>query len=397
MTQIEYILADIAQRERHRLDNSHELSISLLAGDLGSVLYLYEYSRLDSDYRRISDHYLDKLLSNLRNGSPVQTYCNGIAGLVVGLYALKDQAFIDDFSPLLGEIDEYLESSLDVMLRYNNHDFLHGFIGLGFYWIKRYQSSGQIAISPLVKIIEHLQAKRIKHDGNCIKWPIPESRLSKKYNISLSHGYSSTIILLCRMLEIPELRHSYGHEIEMLISGAVNFILCNRLDKDRFGCWFASSSLECEQAHRSRLAWCYGDLGVSIALYYAGQALNDETLVGLSCEVLEYAGMYRRNLEQNYVNDACLCHGAAGIGLIFREMSQIIPSQILANSADYWRRIVINQVIEKRDGFSYSFYDAKSRSYQDKTSLLEGTVGVALYLLNEIIGSSLPQLLLITK
>lgn len=397
MKLIENILADIAQHERNRLGNSHELSISLLAGDLGSVLYLYEFSRLDSDYQRISDHYLDKLLSNLRNGYPVQTYCNGIAGLIVGLYALKDQAFIGDFSPLLREIDEYLDLSLNVMLQYNNHDFLHGFIGLGFYWIKRYQSSGQIAIPPLVKIIEHLQAKRVEHDGNCIKWTIPESRLSKKYNISLSHGYSSTIILLCRMLEIPELRDGYGNEIEILISGAVNYILSNRLDKDRYGCWFASTSLECEQAHRSRLAWCYGDLGVSIALYYAGQALNDNNLEGLSREVLEYAGMYRRNLEQNYVNDACLCHGAAGIGLIFREMSQIFHSPILKNSADYWRHTVLNQVIEKRDGFSYSFYDVKSRSYQDKTSLLEGTVGVAMYLLNEIIGSSLPQLLLITK
>ena len=132
-------------------------------------------------------------------------------------------------------------------------------------------------------------------------------------------------------------------------------------------------------------------------MYYAGQALNDDNLEGLSREVLEYAGMYRRNLEQNYVNDACLCHGAAGIGLIFREMSQIFHSPILKNSADYWRHTVLNQVIEKRDGFSYSFYDVKSRSYQDKTSLLEGTVGVAMYLLNEIIGSSLPQLLLITK
>ena len=396
MTLIESILADIAQRERLRLGNCQELNMSLLAGDLGSVIYLYEYSRLDSSYQEISDLFLEKLLRCLRHGSSVQTYCNGLAGMVIGLYALKEQAFIDDFSPLLGEIDEYLDSSLDVMLQYNNHDFLHGFIGLGFYWIKRYRSSGSIAIPPLVKILEHLQT-RGEHDGKCIKWRIPESRLSKKFNISLSHGCSSTIILLCRMLEIPELRHHYGHVIEMLISGAVNYILSNRLDKDQFGCWFASSSLECEQPSRSRLAWCYGDLGISVALYYAGQALNDGNLTVLSREVLEYAGKYRRCLEQNYVNDACLCHGAAGIGLIFREMSQIFHSPILKNSADYWRDTVLCQVIERKDGFSYCFYDVKSRSYQDKTSLLEGIVGVVMYLLNEIIGSSLPQLLLITN
>ena len=223
------------------------------------------------------------------------------------------------------------------------------------------------------------------------------SKWRKQYNISLSHGCSSTIILLCRMLEIPELRHHYGSLIEMLISGSVNYILCNRLDEDRYGCWFASASLECEQPHHSRLGWCYGDLGVSIALFYAGQALNDENLISISREVLEYSGQYRRNLEQNYVKDACLCHGAAGIGLIYRIMSQIFSSQILVNSADYWRDIVLQQVVDGEAGLSFSFYDVTSRSYQEKSNLLEGTVGVAMYLLNEIVGSKLPQLLLITQ
>lgn len=396
MALIDDILADIARREHQRLERAQELSISLLAGDLGSVMYLYEYSKLDSSYQPIGDKMLDRILYRLKYKSSVQTYCNGVAGLIMGLSALQEQGFIDDFSSLLDDVDHYLDSSLDIMLQYNNHDFLHGFIGLGFYWIKRYHTSGDIAIKPLIRIIEHLQTTG-EQDGKCIKWALPESRWSKKHNISLSHGCSSTIILLCRMLEIPELIHHYSSTIKAMISGAVNYILCNQVDKKQFGCWFASSSLECEPAQRSRLAWCYGDLGVSIALYYAGLALADEALTDLSLKVLEYAGIHRRNPEQNYVYDTCLCHGAAGIGLIFREMSKKFPSRILANSADYWRSQVLQRVIDGDDGLTFRFYDVNSRSYQEKTSLLEGNDGVALFLLNEVAGSKLPQLLLISN
>lgn len=133
MALIDDILADIARREHQRLERAHELSISLLAGDLGSVMYLYEYSKLDSSYQPIGDKMLDRILYRLKYKSSVQTYCNGVAGLIMGLSALQEQGFIDDFSSLLDDVDHYLDSSLDIMLQYNNHDFLHGFIGLGFY------------------------------------------------------------------------------------------------------------------------------------------------------------------------------------------------------------------------------------------------------------------------
>ena len=396
MNLIGNILADIARRESQRLQHEDRLSIGLLAGDLGSVMFLYEYSRLDSQYQSIADNLLDKLLSNLRYSIPIQTYCNGLAGTVIGMYAMRNEGFVDDFSPLLAQIDVYLQSSLHNMLQSNNHDFLHGFIGLGFYWLYRYYSGCSTAIEALVSIIEHLK-ESCEHDGKCIKWRLPESRWRKAYNISLSHGCSSTIVLLCQMLEIPELKHRYGTELEQMISGAVNYIMANRVDEAQLGCWFASSSLECEEPHHGRLAWCYGDLGICIALYHAGKALNDKTLIDFSRRVLEYSGIYRRDLQQNYVNDACLCHGAAGIGLIFREMSKCHSSVILSNTADYWKQAVLQQVVDHQDGLNFTFYDVMSRSYQEKTGILEGSVGVAMYLLNEVAQSSLSEFLLINN
>lgn len=395
-SQIENILADIARNEYLRMKEAQHLSISLLAGDMGSVVYLYEYSRFDPSFQPFADDLLGKVLSGLRRVRPEVTYCNGVAGMVIGLYALYEQGFIEDFSSLLDDIDNYLNLSLNVMLQNNNHDFLHGFIGLGFYWLRRYKTGNADAIDPLVRVVKHLMQTSEK-ENEITKWPLPETKWGHRYNISLSHGCSSTIIMLCRMLEIPELKSSYGELIEQMIKGAVNYILVNRLDYNKFGCWFASSSLECEIPHRSRLGWCYGDLGISVALHEAGKTMQDSRLIDMSREVLEFSGQYRRNLERNYVYDACVCHGAAGIGLIYREMSRMLASPVITPTADYWRDAVIQQVIEGNEGFTFSFYDVSSREYKRKTGLLEGNVGVAMYLLNEIASSSLSNYLLITE
>ena len=396
MINIDDILADIARREYNRMNDAQRLSIGLLAGDLGAVIYFYEYSRLDPKYQPLADILLEKVLSSLKNDRPEVTYCSGIAGTVTGLYAMSEQGFVADFSSLLDNIDNYLNCSLDIMLKNNNHDFLHGFIGLGFYWLRRYAAGNIQAIGPLARIVGHL-AYYGEKDNEIVKWALPETKWGHRYNISMSHGCSSTIILLCRMLDTPELKSKYGEDIEQMIKGAVNYVLNNRVDPDSYGSWFTSSSLDCEAPHRSRLGWCYGDLGVSIALHAAGCTLHDSGLTDLSRKVLEYSAKYRRNLEQNYVYDACLCHGAAGVGLIFREMSRVLNSPILEESADYWRNAVVQQAIYGDGGYTFRFYDAHSKTYKEKTNMLEGNVGVAMYLLNEIACSSLPNLLLVTK
>lgn len=394
MPLIENILSDIARMERARMERECQLSIGLLGGDLGSILYLYEYSRLEPSYQTLSDNLLDKMLSGLRHDSYISTYCNGISGLVVGLYSLRDMGFVDDCTPLLKSIDQYISRSLDTMLETNNHDFLHGFIGLGFYWLLRFDSKYEEAVESLKKILMHLLATSEACDG-VIKWPRKESKWVKRYNISLSHGYSSTIILLCRMLNIAALDSCCGLSIRELISGAVNYILSNRLDEEKYGCWFASSSLECEQPYRSRLAWCYGDLGIALALHEASLALTRPELSVLSKTILEQSGEQRRDLVQNHIFDACVCHGSAGVGIIFREMSRVFSSKKMSDAADYWREVVLRQAIQKDAGYTYLFYETADRGYTQSTSMLNGLSGVALYLLNEYKCSSLANYLLI--
>lgn len=392
MMQISDILSILARQEAQRLRAADRLSLSMLAGDVGGLLLLYEYSQINPSYTMIADEVLDKLLITLKKPPFLSTFCNGLAGFVIALDALHRDGHIDDFSCHLQSIDHFLAHEMRAMASVNHHDFLHGIIGLGFYWLARYHQGCSEATDQLAFILRHL-IKTQERDGDCIKWPQKETEMVRKYNISLSHGYSSTTILLCRMLEVPSLP---ADEILQLIGGATRYLQANRLDPERYGCWFASTSLECEPPHRTRLAWCYGDLGIAIALKRAGEAHHDDHLTALSRQVLKFSAQYRRNLRENYINDTSICHGASGVGLIFREMSKQFQSSTMADAADYWRDCVTRLVHQVGDEWHFPYYDAVEKKIVYRNGILEGDAGVALYLLNEIKASSLPHLLLIS-
>ena len=388
------IISSIAQREASRLAQAGELSVGLLGGDMGSVLFLYEYSRLDESYHSVADSMLDKVLASLHAKSHIPTYCGGVAGMAVGLDALNQNGFIGGLEDAMSPVDRNLSSSLTAMLRMNQHDFLHGFIGLGFYWLMRHRQGDKAhAAEQLGRILDHLGDSCERANG-VVRWHLPESRLVRPYNISISHGCSSTVILLSGMLlsgVLPDRRE----EIEVLLRGAVDYILQNRLDTARFGCWFASTSLDCERPHRSRLAWCYVDLGVAVALNRAAEALDDDSIRMLSSQVLEYSALHRRNLGQNLVFDACVCHGSAGVGLVMREMSRRLDSATLSDAADYWRDRTMDMAVDDAQGTTFPFYDVTAKRRTIRRSILEGDVGVAMYLLGEITDSPLAGFLLL--
>ena len=91
MMQISDILSILARQEAQRLRVADKLSLSMLAGDVGGLLLLYEYSQINSSYTMIADEVLDKLLITLKRPPFLSTFCNGLAGFVIALDALHHE------------------------------------------------------------------------------------------------------------------------------------------------------------------------------------------------------------------------------------------------------------------------------------------------------------------
>ena len=169
-----------------------------------------------------------------------------------------------------------------------------------------------------------------------------------------------------------------------MLEGAERYILSNRVDVDKLGCWFASSSIECDDCpHRSRLAWCYGDLGVATALLEAGNTLNDSSVRDIAIQVLLYSAK-RRDIKANYVNDFCLCHGSVGIAQIFRSHGIALELEELLDAAAYWEKDTLSRVVMDGHGrHTLLYYDPENGGYIERGGVLDGIAGAGLYFLGE--------------
>ncbi len=377
------ILNDIAFLINKKLISKPLLNYGLLGGDFGDILFLYHYSKIDSRYEAIADGLFEKMLQSLSLQPRVSTYCSGHAGLGVGLLSLQHDGFIDGAETALNAIDPTIAESLDLFIGNNNIDFLHGLIGIGFYLLERSYSSKEYSVTNLSKIIDYLDRSKIT-DGAIVKWRYNAKKLSKPFNISLSHGVSSIVVFLCRLLKSRILSEKYNAIIKLMLEGAVRYILSNRVDVNKLGCWFASSSIECDvHPHRSRLAWCYGDLGVATALLEAGNTLNDSSVRDIAIQVLLYSAK-RRDIRGNYVNDFCVCHGSVGIAQIFRSHGIALELDELLDAADYWEKDTLSRVVVEGHGrHTLLYYDPENGGYIERGGILDGIAGAGLYLLGE--------------
>lgn len=373
-------LTDIASFVDLELDKKQFLNYSLLGGDFGAICFLYYYSKIDLQYERLADKYLDKMLSNIARLPLIYTYCNGLAGLGIGLQLLEKDGFLNDVSCSLNEYDEYLCSILSKMLNLKSLDFLHGVIGVGFYFLSRYKYNPSVSKKCIDHIIGFLYSS-FSRKGNQIYWELKEDEFYKRFNISLSHGSSSILIFVSRVynMEIDIENKKY---VEYLINGIVNHIVMQKLDPEEFGSFFPLFPAESKlQKMKSRLAWCYGDLGIAVSLLEAAGATGNQELNDFGMKVLEYAAINRRNVESNSIHDAGICHGAIGVSQIFRRQYNKVQMPIFKDASLYWKKIALSFSQEERGKHIFKAYNNQTKSWENSIGVLEGNAGIGLCLL----------------
>lgn len=387
------ILHNTANELTAYLDKKNILNYSLFGGDFGGIIYLYHYSKINKEYETVADGFLDKIFSVLKYRPAIGSYCNGLAGLGIGLHYLDVNNFISGVDGALDEFDIFIEYSFDEALKTSNYDFLHGLIGIGFYYLMRYNKRPEVALPKLEKIADYLNETAVK-DGNSVKWVYNPDEINKKYNISLSHGMSSMVLFLSKVLK-SNVPVGLKHKAKELLIPTLNYILRQQIDGQKTGSWFPSFYFDSDTVpDRSRLAWCYGDLGVATALWQAGKVLSRADLGKLAIEILEYTAVNRRDIQTNLVFDACICHGAAGIAQIFYTMYKETGNVKLKSAYEYWRNVVLNMAAVDGIGqLTFYFYNPTEDNHRNRTSILEGVAGVGLFLLNP--DSMLNELLLL--
>jgi hypothetical protein len=133
---------------------------------------------------------------------------------------------------------------------------------------------------------------------------------------------------------------------------------------------------------QARVAWCYGDLGVATALLSAARCVGEPAWEREALAVARRAA--ERPIDQAGVQDAGLCHGAAGLGHLFNRLYQATGDSLLAEAARSWFGKALDMRHPERGIAGYASWWAGpdgNMTWMDDPGLLMGAAGVALALL----------------
>ncbi|GHU61896.1 hypothetical protein FACS1894123_01960 [Bacteroidia bacterium] len=350
----------------------------LYTGDFGILLFLFYYSRYSKDKKYISltEAYAEILLDQIAKEPKSHTFCSGLAGILYLFEHLRENDFINiDISDVQSVLDKFLIHKMQNDIQQRRYDFMHGALGVGLYFLKK--KTNQEQIQELVDFLYATAEKNI--DNKIFKWKsvinIEENIVG--YNIALSHGISSIILFLSRVVKSGMI----NEKISEMLSGAVNYVLSQQIDFRQYGSCFPSLSLENKNGSifKSRLAWCYGDLGVSMSLWQAGKTTNNIEWKEKGLEVF-LQSIQRLSLVENCVRDAGICHGSAGITMMYHRMCIETHRNEFKEATDYWLNQIINfsQFRDGLAGYKTSWGDEWKCDY----SLLTGIAGIGLVLIS---------------
>ena len=266
-----------------------------------------------------------------------------------------------------------------------NYDLISGLVGIAVPVLQRITDGKASAASePVARaILEHLE-RLARPMPTGLAWHTPPALLPQwqrelaptgYINLGLAHGIPGVVAILARYL-------TAGIEVERvrtLLDGAVAYLSAAAEPRpgSRYPAWIPEQRPE--SVPMSRVAWCYGDLGVAVALLSAATAAKRDDW---RAEALGLAhGMAARPFELSHVVDMGLCHGAAGVAHLFNRLSQATGDAELARAADTWfARTLAMRRSDPIAGFPRGLPVDGAMTWDPGADLLTGACGVGLAL-----------------
>lgn len=259
------------------------------------------------------------------------------------------------------------------------YDLLGGLVGLGVYALERLPRP--LGRECLEKVVAALSATAERHGGQAT-WLTPPAKLVGElreqypagyYSLGMAHGVPGVVALLGEAC-------AAGLPARELLRAAVDWLLHQQLaGKESLYAYVAAPGVEPKPA---RLAWCYGDLGVAVALLAAARHVGEPDWERAALALARFAAA--RPPGTAGVVDAGLCHGAAGLLHQFNRAFQGTGDPDLREAANRW----FEQVLALRrpgqgiGGFvAWDPDETGEMGWRDSPGLLTGAAGVGLALL----------------
>jgi lantibiotic modifying enzyme len=371
---IEVIILKIVKDLKENFPN--EKKIGFLQGRAGLLCFMH-FANIHYN-KNIFDEEIDILFENsvrdLASDKNIDIdYCAGLGGFLWGVSFFKKIEFMDlQDENLISDLETILKKRLLKNAEIKNFDFLAGACGYLLYFIEANKLDiCEVFISIFLKHLEVSETGSLKL--SCLMKTSQDSYYSA-YNMGIAHGMCGIIGTLSALYE-KKPSDQLREVIEKIFLYYLENINPNVIENSLFPDTIEKTK---KISYNSRLAWCYGDLGIGMIFYIAGKRINNKMIENKSLEILRTC-INKRQPEITGVKDADFCHGASGIAHIFNRLYQHTGELEFKLSAEFWINQTLNFSIFT-DG--YAGYKAFHSNKMEKSlGIVSGVSGIGLVLL----------------
>lgn len=315
------------------------------------------------------------------------------ASFAVDEYPNVNPAYEDNRANEEPPIDEDLNAEIDTALlsnlqQYNSsrpYDLISGLVGFGVYFLER--APKETATQGVREVFDRVEALAERTpDG--VTWysgpdllPGWQQKLCPNgyYNLGVAHGIPGIIHFLSEVSATAIVDKQRSHR---LLEGAVNWLIAQRRpagSRSIFGSWIVPG----ERQSDSRLAWCYGDMGILAVLFQVARRTDREDWHKFANELLYHCLDWPQ--EVSGIKDASLCHGAIGIAHMFNRLYQSEKDPRCREAALIWfeRALGMRQHSSSAGGFFRLRPNPNGQNvWEASPAFLDGAIGVALALIS---------------
>ncbi|MCA9750768.1 MAG: lanthionine synthetase C family protein, partial [Gemmatimonadetes bacterium] len=368
-------------------ESAEAASVALAGGGAGlAVMLAWIGATFDRDELLLrAETEWNRTLHRLASGVAWPGLFSGTAGIGWAAAQLDRDLFGDHSEDVYEELDRAL---LDYLSRTTAPpvELIAGIAGIGVYALARPSAPGSDRL--LREVLCRLEGRIEQRPGGTTWRKLPEHLVEEErafapagfFNLGLSHGVPGVLLFLAGLVNRGVEAERAGSLLERSVpwllaqaddSAPVRYAKCVTLDGIR------RPSLP--------VAWCYGDLGVSVALLVAGRAVRRPDWEAHAVDLARRCAAVPTAKAE--IKDHGLCHGAAGAAHLLRRLGDATGDETLRLAGERWMRVLLatrRADLPKFDGYFRIRGDETPdgiRWYADSDpGLLMGAAGVALVL-----------------
>lgn len=362
-----------------------------LAGGWAGLALFYAYldrARPEADWNAKAQEALAAAIGQLGSQVVPPGLYSGFAGVAWTMAHFEGRFLEASEEDPNQDIDEVLLGYLDQSPWSGDYDLISGLAGYGVYALDRKDRATGREL--LAKVVVRLDETKVQMDGG-LTWFTPPNLLPSwqrelnpegYYNLGLAHGVPAVLVVLARAAAAGWTRAGD------LLEGAVAWLLAQRNPHGSASCYatVVPAGGQPRNAGPSRVAWCYGDLGVAVALLVVAREAGRPDWELHALHIARAAAAIPPG--GGGVRDGGLCHGAAGNAHLFTRLHRATGEPVFREAALAY----LEQLLAlRREGRGIGGFEAWMPGPEEGTDpwhavpgLLEGAAGIGLALVSAL-------------